>query len=115
MEATRPSDQGTGLEGPQVEGVEVQVAGQLGVGGEQDLEAPVQAVAVDLVGAHPAPDPVRCLEHHDGPTDPGQGAGRGQPGQPGPDDGRVHLLGEGALPHHHSRRRLTGKGFSGNL
>ena len=58
----------------------------LGIGGQQDLEAPVEQEVLDPVGADPAPDPVGGLQ--DGGRDPllVEAAGAAEPGQPGPDD-----------------------------
>ncbi len=73
------------VEGPQVEGVEVDEPAQRRVGGVQHLEAAVEGVAVDVVGAHPAAHRVPRLEDAYVETAAGQGTGAGETGQPGPD------------------------------
>jgi hypothetical protein len=62
VESACPPDERAGEEGPQVERRVVEDAAGLGVGGEEDLEAAVQAEAVHHVRADAAPDPDRGLE-----------------------------------------------------
>lgn len=54
VEAAVVVDEGAGVELAEVEGVIVEEAAGLGVGGDEDLEAAVEEEAVDLVGAHAA-------------------------------------------------------------
>ena len=84
-----------GVEGAQVEGVEVDRRPERRVAGVQHLEAAVERVAVDVVGADPAAHRVAGLQdrHVDAPV--GQLAGARQPGQPGPDHDDVGGAGHG--------------------
>ncbi len=99
MEAAVHPHQGTRLEGSQPQGGDVELPMHLGVGREQHLEAAVEAVAVDVVGADPATHPVAGLEDHHRPAGPGEHPGGGEPGQPGPDDRHVGSLGQRADAH----------------
>ena len=53
------TDQRTGIEGLQVERDEVEMAGEFGIVGEEDLEAAIEREAVDDVAADPATHSVR--------------------------------------------------------
>ncbi len=74
------------MEPAQVERGVVEDALGLAVGLEQDLEAAVQAKAVELVRAHPAAHAVGGLEHHRGDAAGAQLARRAEAGEARADD-----------------------------
>ncbi len=76
----------------EVERGEIELGGHLRVGGEQDLEAPVEPVAVDHIGAHPPADAVGRLEHPGGEPRPGGGTGGAEPGEPGAHDHHIDVV-----------------------
>lgn len=80
----------------QVEPSVVELATGLGIAREQHLEAAIEQVAVDLVGADATADPVAGLEHDHTALRPGEVDRRGEPGQPGSDDDHVRALSGGS-------------------
>ena len=74
--------------------------GQLGVGRVEHLEAAVERVAVDVVGADPAADGVAALEQPDLQAAGGQRPGAGEPGQTAADHDHVgvRLVAHRGLP-----------------
>ena len=90
-----------GRERGQPERGDVDPAAYGGVGGVEQLEAVVDQVAVDLVGAHAAADPVGPVEHEH--RQPGllQASGAAQAGEPGAHHHDVVLAHRG----HRPRRR----------
>ena len=54
---------GAGFEPPEIERRQVELAFELGIRGEQYLEAAIQAVTADNVGADPSADSVRCFQY----------------------------------------------------
>ena len=73
----------------QAEGVDVHPASYGGVRGVEQLESAIDEEAVDPLGADPAADLVRRLEHRDVTTRLGQRLGAAQPGQPRSHDDHV--------------------------
>ena len=86
VEPITDPDHGTRLERPEPERRDVDLAVQLGVGGEQDLKAAIEQEPVHLVGPDPSADIVGCLEDDDVSTGLAQDRRRGEPGQAGADD-----------------------------
>ncbi len=82
-------DVGTGLERAQIEGADIEVAGELWVGGEQHLETAVEHEPVDQIAAYATADSVRCFEDGNRVSGTGDRRRGGQPSQPGPDDHRI--------------------------
>ena len=74
----------TGVEGPQIERRHVELAVHLGVGGERDLEAAVEGVAVDVVGAHAPSDAVARLVDLTGCPPRCRGTAHESPARPAP-------------------------------
>jgi hypothetical protein len=90
-EAPAVADHHAGRERPEVQRLEVEPAPSGRVAGEQDLEAAVEPVAVHDIGADPAADGVRGLEHHHLAAGRPQRQRTGQPGEPGADDDDVSI------------------------
>ncbi len=87
-----------GVERPQVQRGQVDEVEQGRVGGVQHLEAAVEGVAVQVVGADPAADRVTRLQHEYVETAGGQGPGAGEAGEAGTDHDDVGgLAGRGGL------------------
>ena len=89
VEPAAEADQGAAVERLQVERAVVEDALGLGVGGEQDLKAAVEAEAVDGVGADAAADAVGRFDDAERDADLAQPQGAAQPGQPRSDDQHV--------------------------
>ena len=99
MEPIPDPHPGARLEVPHTQGLEIETVADLGVGRQQDLEAPVEQVSVDPVGADPTPDAVGGLEDQAVHALSGQVPGADQPGRAGPDDDNVaHQLSVPASP-----------------
>ena len=87
------------LEGAQGEGGDVELRGHLGVGREQDLEAPVEDEAVDEIAPHPSADTVGRLEHEARPAGVGDRPRAAQTGQTGADDHDVDVAPRARAAH----------------
>ncbi len=70
-----------GRERLQPQPLDVDARADRAVGRVEQLEAPVDQEAVDLVGADPPADVVLRLEHHDVASGGGEVTGAAQPGQ----------------------------------
>ncbi len=98
------TDEHARAEGLEIERVDVDPAGDGGVGGVEHLEAAVAAEAVDDVGAHAPPDLVAGLEHEHLAAELDEPARAPQAGQPCPHDDDVSVHGPPPL----LRRSLVG-------
>ena len=65
MKAIMDPDQRSWIEPAQVQCVDVELARDVRVCGQQDLEAAVEPEAVHQIGSHPPADAVGCLGHDD--------------------------------------------------
>ncbi len=90
MPAPAHHDARTRDEGLQVQGVVVEDASALGVGRVVELEATIEAVTIDEVGANPSTHVISGLEHRDLDTVPGEVTSGGQATQPCSDDDDGH-------------------------
>ncbi len=92
LPAPTPADHDarTGDEGPQVQAGVVQDAGPLGVGRVVQLEAAIEPVAVDEVGAHPSANGVGALQNRGVHTVAGEMTGGSQPTEPCSYDDDAH-------------------------
>lgn len=86
---TRPRHLRTGIEAAERQRVEVELALHLRVGGEQDLETPVEAEPVHHVGADPTTDVVTGLEHHGVQARGGGDRRGGEAGEARPHHGHI--------------------------
>ena len=102
MEIGADPDEGTGVEGGQPERVVVEEVLGGGVGGQQDLEAAVEAEAVDVVGADAAAGSVGALEDERLVALLPEPDRRREAGETGADDDHI-MRGHGCIPP----RRVT--------
>ena len=115
MAAAVDPDQRAGFEGLEPEAGDVELPVELGIGGEDHLEAAIQPEAIDLVGAHPPADAIAGLDDQHVPPGSTQGACRGQPGQPRPDDDHLGGLRQGGGAGRHAAAGLPSKRSQRNL
>ena len=92
------------VEAPQLQGVDVEGAADLGIGVVEDLEAVVEQEPLVGVGADPTPDPVGGLEDRDLEPGAGQLPGAPEPGQTRPHHDHVHPVHPAGLPRRLPRR-----------
>jgi hypothetical protein len=89
VEASVPTHQRPREKAPKLQGVIVEHASCLGVGREQDLESPVETEALQPVGPHSSPDPVRRLEDADAESFLLESKGAGEAREPRAHDENV--------------------------
>ena len=94
MAVAAEPDDAAGVEALQIEGAHVELARHFRVGGQQHLEAAVEAEAVDDVSAHPTAHPVRRFDDDDVPACLMKHTSRGQAGETGADDHHFGPLGQ---------------------
>ena len=93
VESPPGPDDAAARERPKVEGIEIEDAAAFGGGGEVDLETAVEAKAFDDIGADAAANAVRGFEYLERYAALRQPPGTAQPGQSGPDDQHVRVVG----------------------
>ena len=75
-ESAFAADEDAGPKRPQVERPIIQRPLCLGIGGEQNLKAAIEAEAIDAIGADPAADAIGRFENGEREADPAQPQGR---------------------------------------
>jgi hypothetical protein len=92
--ATVSPHESAGFERLQTKGRNIELASDLRVCGQENLEAAIEEKAVDPIGTHAAADIVGRFEHHDFTTGLLQGPGRSETGEAGTDNDDLGVFSE---------------------